>query len=134
MLFRSLLVDTLIEDLSARFDGWDLWRELTNIVSKGFNELRDAEAHLIVVAHAIHDDNEMVGILPAISGKQIRTKLPAKLHDWIWFDFDGTRKGTERAFFLGPQKSWTHSGRNIRKCVVIKADVCALFEELGIEP
>lgn len=133
----SLLADMLLDEISVTLTGWDIWTELASTVIKGVKILRDAPAHLFVNAHMTPDADAAAGILPAIGGK-LKVRLPALLDDWILLDVEPGRKlngrDAERAWLLGPQKTWTHSGRNIRKSTMVPATFGDLMNALGINP
>jgi hypothetical protein len=129
----TLLVDNILDEVTkAGFEGWDRWDELEKAVMGSVKRLAALEAHLFVISHMDPTKDPAQGILPTIGGK-LKTRLPAMLDDWILLDVDPERD-PERVFLLGPQKTWTHSGRNIRRKCMVEADVEALFEELGITP
>jgi hypothetical protein len=129
----TLLVDNILDEVTkAGFEGWDRWEELEKAVMGSVKRLAQLEAHLFVISHMDPTKDPAQGILPTIGGK-LKTRLPAMLDDWILLDVDPERN-PERVFLLGPQKTWTHSGRNIRRRCMVEADVEALFEELGITP
>jgi hypothetical protein len=126
----TLLSDEILSELKIlNFQGHELWNEVADVLKTGFRKLFEADAHLIVVAHMDPREDEVSGIMPLIPG-QTKVWLPARVADWVLFD---TSEG-KRQFLLGPQKSWSHSGRNIKRSVAIDADVGVLFEELGITP
>lgn len=127
----SLLSDTILEDLKLQFTGWDLWRELEASLMRGIKQLMQAPAHLFINAHMSPDFDASAGTLPSIGGKA-KIKIPALLDDWVLLDVEGGRKPHERVFLLGPQKTWNHSGRNIKRTTQCEATVPALFAELGI--
>jgi hypothetical protein len=129
----TLLVDNILDEVTkAGFEGWDRWEELEKAVMGSVKKLASLEAHLFVISHMDPTKDPAQGILPTIGGK-LKTRLPAMLDDWILLDVDPERN-PERVFLLGPQKTWTHSGRNIRRRCMVEADVEALFEELEITP
>jgi hypothetical protein len=126
----TLLADEIVAELKIlQFQGFDLWGELGDSLKTGFRRLFDAEAHLIVIAHMDPRDDEVAGIMPLIPSS-IKVWLPSKVADWVLFDASEGK----RQFLLGPQKSWSHSGRNIKRSVSIDADVGVMLEELGITP
>lgn len=127
----SLLCDDLLDEITVTMTGWDVWTELATCVMQGIKRLMKAQAHLFVISHMTPDSDAAAGIMPAIGGK-LKIRLPAILDDWILLDVEADRKPHERLFLLGPQKSWTHSGRNVKRTCAIQATVPALFEELGI--
>lgn len=133
----SLLADMLLDELSVTLTGWDVWTELASNVIKGIKVLREAPAHLFVNAHMTPDADAAAGILPAIGGK-LKVRLPALLDDWVLLDVEPGRKiagrDAERAWLLGPQKSWTHSGRNIRRTTIVPATFDDLLAALQIKP
>lgn len=128
----TLLADSVVEDLARSLKGFDLWGKVKDELMGGVRDLRNAEAHLIVTAHAMPEDS-LVGVLPAIPGKA-GSRIPAMLHDWIWLDVDTSTSPPERKFLVGPQKSWNHGARNAKRSVAIEADLGILFDELGIKP
>jgi hypothetical protein len=129
----TLLVDNILDEVTkAGFEGWDRWDELEKAVMGSVKRLAQLDAHLFVISHMDPTKDPAQGILPTIGGK-LKTRLPAMLDDWILLDVDPERN-PERVFLLGPQKTWTHSGRNIRRKCMVEADVEALFEELEITP
>lgn len=129
----TLLADTLLDELKSQYDGYELWGQLQDELVGGIRDLRSAEAHLVVVAHPLPNDNPLVGILPSIPGKSA-SKIPAMLSDWVWFELDAKTEPPRRAFLVGAQKSWGHGGRNIKKSVSMDADVAELITELGLKP
>jgi hypothetical protein len=133
----SLLADTLLDEISVTMTGWDVWIELANTVIKGIKLMRDMPAHLFVNAHMTPDADAAAGILPAIGGK-LKVRLPALLDDWVLLDIEPGRKiggrDAERAWLLGPQKAWTHSGRNIKRTHMVPATFADLINALGLAP
>lgn len=129
----TLLADTIVEDLGERFEGFDLWREVLDYLVGGIRDLKRANAHLIVIAHAIANENSIEGVLPAIPGKAA-TRIPAMLHDWIWLDLDMKKDPPQRQFLVGPQKNWNHGARNARRTTIVPDNIVELLEELGIDP
>lgn len=127
----SLLCDNLLDEISQELSGWDVWTELNNVVIRGVKQLLRAEAHVFIVSHMQPDHDKAAGIMPAIGGK-LKVRLPALVDDWVQLHVDADRNA--RTFLLGPQKSWTHSGRNVKRTCEIEATVPALFAELGIRP
>ncbi len=129
----SLLAVNLKEDLDASGkDGFELWNEMFAQIVGGYKRLAELGAHLVVVGHMDPREDEISGIMPLIPGKS-QAILPALTADWVLFDYEAGRK-PERAFLLGPQKTWTHSGRNIKKTAIVEPDFCKLLETLGFEP
>lgn len=127
----TLLADNMIDELKGQFDGFELWGEMANVLVGAVKRLSKLDAHLFVIAHMLPDSKQdAAGIMPAIGGSS-KVRIPAMLDDWILLDVEPGRK-PERQWLLGPQKSWNHSGRNIRRTVAVEATVPALFEELGI--
>lgn len=124
----TLLGDEILDELKLlNFQGFDLWNELADSLKSGLRKLLDAPAHLIVIAHMDPREDEVSGIMPLIPGGT-KVWLPSKVADWVLFDYaDGKRQ-----FLLGPQKMWSHSGRNIKKSEAIEADVCEMFARMGI--
>jgi hypothetical protein len=129
----TLLCDNLLDDITVTLEGWEVWRELAEVLRGGIKKLLTAEAHVFVVAHVEPESDSAAGILPSIPGK-MKVKIPGLLDDWILLDVEAERQPHERQFLLGPQKSWTHSGRNVKRTCAIPADVGELFRELGIKP
>lgn len=127
----TLLADNLLDEISVTLTGWDVWSELSSVVTHAVKRLCRLPAHIFVVAHMAPDKDVAEGIMPAIGGK-LKSRLPALLDDWILLDVEPGRKPFERQWLLGPQKTWTHSGRNIRRTIAVEATVPALFAELGI--
>lgn len=127
----TLLADNLLDQITLTLTGWDVWSELASVVMKAVKRLLLLDAHIFIVAHMKPDVDPAAGIMPAIGG-QLKTRLPAMLDDWILLDVEAGRKPHERQWLLGPQKTWTHSGRNVRRTCAIEATVPALFAELGI--
>lgn len=127
----TLLADTLLDEIKVTMLGWDVWDELESCVMGALKRLCKLPAHVFVIAHMNPAKDPTEGIMPAIGGK-LKTRLPAYLDDWILLDVENDRQPHERAFLLGPQKTWTHSGRNIRKKNMVAANVPALLAELGI--
>lgn len=126
----TLLADNLLDECSVTLDGYDLWNEMADQLVGCVKRLSKLEAHLFVIAHMKPDSDPAAGIMPAIPG-QSKVRIPAMLDDWILLDVN-PEATPERAFLLGPQKSWTHSGRNVRRTCAVPANVPALFEELGL--
>lgn len=126
----TLLADNLLDELSVTLEGYDLWNEMADQLVGAVKRLCKLEAHVFVIAHMKPGDDPAEGVMPAIPG-QSKIRIPALLDDWILLDVVPDRK-PERAFLLGPQKSWTHSGRNVRRNCMVEASVPALFEELGL--
>lgn len=130
----TLLGESLLEDLSVTLEGFELWKAYYDQVIGGYKRLAELPAHIFVVGHMDPgDENGVGGILPLIPGKAKRV-LTAMCSDCVLFDYEAGRKPDERAFLLGPQKFWTHSGRNIRRTCVVKPDATALLKEMGFEP
>lgn len=129
----TLLSDHLKEDLQVTKQGFDLWNEMYDQLIGGIRRLAELPAHLFVVGHMDPAEDAVSGIMPLVQGKRAKAMLPAELADWIVFDYEAGRK-PERAFLLGPQKYWTHSGRNIRKVQIVEANATKLIEALGFEP
>lgn len=127
----SLLADNLLDEISVTLSGWDVWSELASVVSGAVKKLCTLPAHVFVIAHMDPEKDAAEGIMPAIGGK-LKRKLPALLDDWILLDVEPGRKPHERQWLLGPQKTWTHSGRNIRRSSAVEATIPALFAELGL--
>lgn len=132
----TLLSDKLKEDISTQVgdDGFELWNKLYDQLIGGIRRLAELPAHLFVVGHMDPQLDPVAGIMPLVQGKRCKGMLPAELHDWILWDYEPGRKPDERAFLLGPQKNWTHSGRNIRKSQVVPPNATQLLEVLGFEP
>lgn len=129
----SLLADHLVEDISlTAADQFDLWRKVYAEIVGGYKKLASLPAHLIVVGHMDPREDEIAGIMPLLPGKS-QAILPALVADWVLFTYESQRK-PDRAFVLGQQDKWTHSGRNIKRSCVIPADMRELFKELGVEP
>jgi hypothetical protein len=129
----TLLGDNLVEDLSVTLQGFDLWNEIYSQLVGGYKKLAELPAHLFVVGHMDPREDEISGIMPLIPGKA-KAVLPTLCADWVLFDYEAGRKPHERAFLLGPQKSWTHSGRNVRRVCQVEPSVPALLKEMGFEP
>lgn len=127
----SLLADSLLDEIKLSLSGWDVWDELDSCIMGALKRLCKLPAHLFVISHMNPAKDPTEGIMPAIGGK-LKTRLPGLLDDWILLDVENDRKPFERAFLLGPQKTWTHSGRNVRKKNIVEATVPALLAELGI--
>lgn len=129
----TLLADTLEKELRAKgLAGWDLAGALNDALAEGVDLLRNKlAAHLFFVAHITPDHEGVAGTLPDIYGR-MKKRLPQAVDDWILLDVEPGRKPHERVFLLGPQKAWTHSGRNVKRTCQVEADVVPLFEELGI--
>lgn len=127
----TLLADSLLDEIKLTLTGWDVWDELESCVMGALKRLCALPVHVVVIAHMNPAKDPTEGIMPAIGGK-LKTRLPAYLDDWILLDIENDRKPFERAFLLGPQKTWTHSGRNIRKKTMCEATFPALCAELGI--
>jgi len=128
----TLLGDNLVEDLGTTLEGFDLWNEVYDQIIGGIKRLCELPAHLFVVGHMDPREDLISGIMPLVPGKA-KAMLGPMLGDWILFDFEAGRK-PERAFLLGPQKSWTHSGRNVRKTCIVPPNATELLRELGFEP
>jgi hypothetical protein len=127
----SLLSESLLDDISLTLDGFDKWNELSSQLLKGLRGLMKLEAHVFITSHMTPEHDKAAGILPAIPGSS-KIRIPAIVNDWVLLDVEAGRKPHERMWLLGPQKSWTHSGRNIRRSCAVEATVPALLEELGI--
>lgn len=128
----TLLCDNVIDILDLQgLSGFDLWNEVADILVGGVKRLAKLDAHLFVVAHMSPEQDPAAGIMPAVKGAS-KVRIPALLDDWILLDVEPGRK-PERQFLLGPQKTWSHSGRNVRRSVAVDANVPALFEELGLK-
>ncbi len=129
----SLLADHLVEDISlTASDGFEVYRTLYSEIVGGYKKLASLEAHIFLVGHMDPREDAVAGIMPLLPGKS-QAIVPALVADWVLFNYDPQRK-PERAFVLGPQDKWTHSGRNIKRSCTIPAEMGALFKELGIEP
>lgn len=135
----TLMQDAIIDDLTAKgLEGRDLWSEVLQLTLKGIKILKQAPAHLFVVAHMIPGTkDETEGILPLIAGQSAQ-RVPAMLHDNVLFVYDETRAGQEpvphRFFACGPQGTWRYGGRHIKSSCQIPADVLELFDVMGITP
>lgn len=130
----STLSDSIVYDVESFKEGHELWKEVLDLLSGGMRELKaNLEAHLILTAHPIPNEDGLLGILPGVAG-QSKWKIPAMMHDWIWLDVDTKKDPVERNFLIGPQKSWNHGARNAKRSIAIEADVTELLKELGIEP
>lgn len=130
----TLLGRSLLEDLKQ--EDWDdprrMWAEFGDELQFGFRRLCEVDAHLFIVAHPLPHDDGMLGILPAIPGKSA-AYIPAEIADWIWFDYDPKMK-PQRAYLVGPQKSWGHGARNAKRSIRLPANATKLIEELGMVP
>lgn len=126
----SLLCDNLLDDISLTLSGFDKWNELNDQLMGQIKRLMRLDAHLFITCHMVPDKDTASGLLPAIPGS-CKIRIPALINDWILLDVEPGRK-PERQWLLGPQKQWTHSGRNIKRSCTIEATVPALFNELGI--
>lgn len=128
----SLLADHLVEDLSLTLQGFDLWNALYAEVVGGYKKLSSLPAHIFLVGHMDPREDAVSGIMPLLPGKA-QAIIPALIADWVLFNYEESRT-PQRAFVLGPQDKWTHSGRNIKRSCVIPADMRELFKELGVKP
>lgn len=136
---RTIMVDTasllchyIHKDLKRLgLENYDLWNALEEEIVGGYSELAELDAHLFVTAHMTGNHEDAAGILPLLMG-QSKIKLAAMVTDWVLLDVDAGRKPHERLWLLGPQKEWTHSGRNVKRVCAVEATVPALFDELGI--
>jgi len=127
----SVLVDNLTAELESKgLSGREMWGELMATGMRGFRLLLTAQAHLFVVAHYVPTLDTASGVVPGIGG-QLKTLIPARMHDWVLFSYEAGRK-PERMYLLGPQPGWNASGRNIKRSCAVEATVPALFDELGI--
>lgn len=129
----TTLSDYIVDDLKRTHEGYELWGEVLNALTGGVRQLTRAEAHLLITAHPIPNEDSLQGVLPGVAGKSA-TRIPAMMHDWIWLEVDTKKDPAERNFLVGPQKNWNHGARNAKRSVVIEADVAELLQELGIEP
>lgn len=129
----SSLGETIVEELGRSMEGYDLWGRVKEELVGGIKDLMKADAHLIVTAHVLPNDDGLVGVLPAIPGKA-STLIPAKLSDWVWLNLDTSKNPPERGFFVGPQKGWNHGCRNAKGSKIIDANITTLLEELGMRP
>lgn len=126
----TLLCDNLLDEISVTMTGYDVWNELADHLCGAVKKLCKLDAHIFVIAHMDPSEDEVAGITPAIKG-QSKVRIPAMLDDWILLDVEPGRK-PERQFLLGAQKTWSHSGRNIKRSCAIDATVPVLFKELGL--
>lgn len=130
----TLLASELLDELSLKLDGWDLWGELRDLMRRGIGRLCKLDAHVFIVAHMMPDRSEIedsAGILPSIPGK-LKVEIPGMLADWILLDVDPERTPHPRMWVLGPQKRWKASGRHIQGSSLVPATVPALFDALGL--
>ncbi len=137
--FKSIIVDTasllnytLISEAKRRGEkGWDIYTKATEAAMVGFDMLREADAHLFVNSHMKVELDTVSGILPDVKG-ELKARIPQVIDDWVLLYVDAATGS--RKFLLGPQKSWPHSGRNVKRTCEIDADVGLLFKELGLNP
>lgn len=128
----SLLCENLLDDITlAGLEGFDKWNELSAVLVGQIKKLMALDAHLFITSHMVPDKDTAAGYLPAVPGNS-KIRIPAIVTDWVLLDVEPGRKPDERQWLLGPQKSWTHSGRNIKRSCAVAATVPALFAELGI--
>lgn len=130
LLGQNILMDLKQQDWNG--DTRAMWGEFLDEMQMGMHQLLRVDAHLIVIAHPMPGEDTPEGLLPAMPGKAA-AYIPARFADWIWFEFD-PKEDPERGFLVGPQKHWRHGARHAKRSARVEADVCALFEELGIEP
>lgn len=123
----ALVNNTISREMMRDYDGFEIWRQTQDCVMTGINRLREADCHLIVVAHITKD--EAAGLLPDVPGALGRL-IPALLHDWVCLTHDA--KSDERVFLVGPQENWTRSGRHVKRSLVMPADVEELLAEFKI--
>ena len=128
----SLLNYTLIsENKRSGAKGWDIYTQATETAMRGFDILRNLNAHLFVVSHLKVEGETVAGIMPDVKG-ELKALIPRLIEDWVMIELDPVTG--KRNFLVGAQKFWTPSGRNIKRSCVIEADVGLLFKELGINP
>jgi hypothetical protein len=131
----SLLADNLLEDIMVtQNDKRAAYGELLEAFMVGIKRLSELPAHLWVVAHLDPSKDTISGVLPLIAGQSSR-RLGAMMADWVCFEQDLERsQWGGRAFLVGPQKSWTGNGRNMRRTCVVEPNAVELLKELGFEP
>lgn len=129
----SLLADNLLEDIMVtQNDKRAAYGDLLEAFMTGIKRLSELPAHLWVVAHLDPGKDTMSGVLPLIAGQSSR-RLGAMMADWVCFEYDAERN-PQRAFLVGPQKSWPGNGRNMRRTCVVEPNAVELLKELGFEP
>lgn len=128
----TLLADEIVGHYrKAGKAGFELWGEVGIELQAGFRALMKAPAHIFIVAHIDPLKDPDAGVLPLIAG-QTKVWLPARVSDWVLFDFDERRTPNPRAFLCGAQDGWPRSGRRATRAVTISPpDVGELLAELG---
>jgi hypothetical protein len=137
----TLLADNIVKELKPILGGdknkYAIWDELKIRLQTNIQKLLYAYAHVFIVAHldprSVDLDNCVAGILPMIPG-DTKTWLPSTISDWVLCESDYDDAKAPVKYLVGPQKYWTHSGRNIKRSVIIPADVKLLLAEFGINP
>lgn len=124
----ALVNNTISREMMRDYEGFEIWRQTQDCVMTGINKLRDADCHLLVIAHITKD--EAAGLLPDVPGALGRL-VPALLHDWISVAHDG-KADSERVFLIGPQENWTRSGRHVKRSIILPANVKKLLTEFEI--
>lgn len=134
---RTIFVDTLtnlaenlVEDISGKLQGYDLWAAFNDAIMGGIRSLADLDAHLVLIAHIDPTVDEIQGVMPLIPGKA-KIKIPALVDDYVMFDFLPERKPHPRMMHLGWQTKW---GRNVTRSCSVEPTMPALLQELGIRP
>jgi hypothetical protein len=127
-----MLQDSLLRELSVTLDGFDLWREVEKELMGGIKELCALPCHVFLVSHITPSKEDFAaGVLPGIQGSA-KLKIPAMIDDWILLDINLDGAEPKRRFVVGPQKTWSANGRNIKRSTTTEPTIPALFEELGI--
>ena len=127
----TLLHEKLGNEISVTLQNYDYWDALADELNGAVEALCRLPAHLFITGHLVaQKEDAAVGTLPYVQGRS-KAIIPASINDWVRLDLDmATGK---RQFVLGPQKDWSHSGRNIKKSCVTDATVPAMFAELGLK-
>ncbi len=132
---ETIVVDTitvlvnqvLALEMTRKFQGYEIWRNVLDAGIGGLHRLLHAPAHVVVISHFAIDDGQL-----QLSGS-LKTDVPALLHDRVHLDFVAKRD-PERAFHIGPSASGLSGGRHSDENKIIPADMGILLTELGYKP
>jgi hypothetical protein len=126
--YASVVIDTasflsmhIVAEVKARgLDGFDLWREVQDVLVSGFARLWSLNAHVVACSHAILDASGEAGSMghePMIQGKT-KNILVGMCNEVIWLEVtpgpSGSPAKAKREFLLGPQGNWKHGCRSLK--------------------
>lgn len=130
---RTVVVDTITHlvnvvlelEMSRRYQGFDIWKNVYNKTIDGLAALKDElDAHLVVCSHFSVKD----GVIP-LDGK-MKSVLPGFTHDIIHLDYSD-KNDPPRQYIMGPSASGLAGSRRIDKGMMIPADFSQALEILG---